>query len=1055
MKKIYITLIFCFAISKIVAQNSQTIQVTEEIPNWPLMLTNLNISQITSGVLYDKSAMFSNLITFNSTDNNISGATHFKQTLSELYIASDQTRFISLTELKNRITTGNSVVDVGIINTTFEKLNFNEEDQSAGGLYFQNGDATDTQLLILQPNVGMFTIIPNRPSFISKKIFIASPLQEMVTGSSITFNFKNNLIFNNATTNIKTMVVDFEDGNFATTIVNNGVLAIPAKIVNYTSSGIKTLTFTVTFADNTTIVTYGKVYMNYFANSSRLITSPTCYGILKDKGTFTSKIPFKGYTESSGVFGKSEYTIFYGDNNNARQMIKPIIIVDGFDPKDKRKVQDCDCELDDTPAPNNCKLNNSDIVFNGWGKVPMISINFNAEKHVSLEDLMYYDITPTKRLNLIDELRTKGYDVIIINNPNYTSVNEAGQSVTIDGGADYIERNAMSLVSFIKDYVKTEQKKIGNTAPLVLIGPSMGGQITRYALAHMEKKFEETNDVSWKHNARLWVSVDSPHLGANIPVGAQASIWFLAERLGKEPAKIQFNEELNSVAGKQQIISQFKNALETGYLNGNSFFTTYYNNLNSNGVAGSGGYPVTTPSFRKIAMVNGSLTGVKDASEQQTFLYTRGYIRGVWPFQSSTITLMRLQDNFMPASGQSGIVFRGDGQTSGFSLHLFGGCNPCFNHPRYALSVNNNSIVGSLDVIPGGYFRTAKYIREAVESGLSEAGVRSETRDYIENHSFIPAFSALGHLYPYQNWGNPLNTNLACPSNKQTPFDSYYGTAKNTEHTSFTKESADWLFKELDGIPQPPSFPMQDNQLTGLDIICLNTNTNYQFADICKIPSAVTWSVSPNIQIVSSTGYNLTVKGLTSGTGTLTATFQNGQTVSKTIWVGKPSVNLEYYYFDPQPVKSTLCAVSSDPNLTLTQQGVTSVTYTGLTNYNLTCIRTTLPECIEVTVTNACGTTTVTYECGFKMANANTNYYTIYPNPSNDLVNIDLRDQKNQPKNNKTISGELFDMMGQSKSKVEISNNKATFSVKGLNKGIYVLKIYINNQVESHQIAVK
>ena len=84
-----------------------------------------------------------------------------------------------------------------------------------------------------------------------------------------------------------------------------------------------------------------------------------------------------------------------------------------------------------------------------------------------------------------------------------------------------------------------------------------------------------------------------------------------------------------------------------------------------------------------------------------------------------------------------------------------------------------------------------------------------------------------------------------------------------------------------------------------------------------------------------------------------------------------------------------------------------------------------------------------------------TNTYTVYPNPTKDIVNIDLRDQNNKPEKGATISGELFDMMRQSKSKVEITNNKATFSVRGLNKGIYVLKIYINNQVESHQIAVE
>jgi len=46
-------------------------------------------------------------------------------------------------------------------------------------------------------------------------------------------------------------------------------------------------------------------------------------------------------------------------------------------------------------------------------------------------------------------------------------------------------------------------------------------------------------------------------------------------------------------------------------------------------------------------------------------------------------------------------------------------------------------------------------------------------------------------------------------------------------------------------------------------------------------------------------------------------------------------------------------------------------------------------------------------------------------------------------------------LLGRSKSKVELTDNKATFSVKGLHHEIYVLKIYINDQVESHQIAVE
>jgi hypothetical protein len=117
---------------------------------------------------------------------------------------------------------------------------------------------------------------------------------------------------------------------------------------------------------------------------------------------------------------------------------------------------------------------------------------------------------------------------------------------------------------------------------------------------------------------------------------------------------------------------------------------------------------------------------------------------------------------------------------------------------------------------------------------------------------------------------------------------------------------------------------------------------------------------------------------------------------------------------------------------------------------------------VRVRARNACGWSEWIQMPDFEITTSFSNFlrqssstYTIYPNPTNDIVNIDLRDQNNVPDKGARISGELFDIMGQSKSKVEIIKNRAIFSVRGLNKGVYVLKIYINDQVESHQIAVE
>jgi hypothetical protein len=247
--------------------------------------------------------------------------------------------------------------------------------------------------------------------------------------------------------------------------------------------------------------------------------------------------------------------------------------------------------------------------------------------------------------------------------------------------------------------------------------------------------------------------------------------------------------------------------------------------------------------------------------------------------------------------------------------------------------------------------------------------------------------------------------------------------------------------------------------ITGSDIICTSA--------IYSAPSGGTfnnWTITQGASLVTITGNgtpNVTLTALPDVSGLVTLSLTMGDnyakcgniTLTKTIWVGKPSFTFEYNYYDIQPVKSTLCVVSDIPNVTLAQQGVTNISFTGFAGVS-GCIRTTAPFCKEATVTNACGSTTFKYDCELLRV-ANNNLFKIYPNPSNDIVNIEIRDTSNLPEKGALISGELFDMMGQSKSKVEIIDNKATFSVSGLNKGIYVLKIYINDVIENHQIAVE
>lgn len=515
-------------------------------------------------------------------------------------------------------------------------------------------------------------------------------------------------------------------------------------------------------------------------------------------------------------------------------------------------------------------------------------------------------------------------------------------------------------------------------------------------------------------------------------------------------------------------------------------FTTYYNNLKSNGVAGSDGYPLTSPTFRKIALVNGSLTGMKTnygtsiASENQTYLYLRGYIDLSWWFFNWSYTALRNENKFLPATGQYGKIFYG------------------FKHfdSTYNLFVTNNDSRGSMDVVPGGFFDSHDQLKEQIIEGIRKKHARHELRDYFPIHSFIPTFSSLGHLQPNQNWGNPLNFNLACTTNKLTPFDSYYGSSENTQHTSFTEESVKWLMKELDGQEQAPWFPIKADAMQGVNKLCVDQIATYNLPNDCTIPGKATWIVSSNLQIVSFTDYAVNVKGLSQGQATITATFQNGQIVTKNIHLGGPNVYMQNNScsnpYDTVCFNSNYYMVTGQPNIvTIESFGVESIpniytdyewekvtgNFTFVSNGNgyssnvsnngtkvtgrMAIIYPTNGSQIQVKARakNNCGWGPWKYiffsNSGGKTDNENTEFFTVSPNPANDFINIALANQNNTPASKNDIQAELYNSLGSKQKTAKLNDNKGMMSVSGLLQGVYTLKIMYNDKVESHQVIIK
>jgi hypothetical protein len=1075
------------------------------------LLNNIDQSLVTSGIIYERTLQLADLYNFNTKGYaNTANYHYFRQCLLEMYRASNGKKFISLDTLENRINDSDNenMVSIGILNTQFNILNYNEEEPLNGGL-------------VLDSITKKFIQIQGVPPFYMMHNTVIAPLKDAINASSITFKFSEEFFFTNGQKIINNLVVDFGD-NRKYEIISNGYFNEQNITIAYDKNGDKTLVFTIEYNDGTSLITKAQIYFrNVNSNSSNYVSCANNTDQLRQDFTnVQADIDFTGYREGDPkIKSKIDYRVYYSNGNTQKLIKKPVIIIDGFDPGDRRKIEDCDCEQDAECAKK--------YKTNG---------NFDPEKHRSINDIMVYYENTTKR-ELLPILRGLGYDVIIVNFPNYTTTNlNTGQNVSIDGGAYYIESNAMSIIKLIKN-IRNQLVTNGSTNQIAVIAPSMAGQISRYALSYMEKKFQETSNNDWRHNVYLWVSVDSPHLGANIPLGDQALL-SLAKN-SSTAANDFYRKQLSSPAAQQQLIEfhrekiipnlaypQFSsNPLTTTHSiaepsmldaqtisqgltmnRGNSLFQEHYNRQNNNGIVGSSGWPMN---LRKVALVNGSLTGSKEnqavngnplpnfANDGEKVLNIRGFQRIHISLPVGSIVwyvhIASLESHFMASTGKTDRICRfkklfNDKTTIATNINKRGVMD---NVPGGFLDAQQQIAGPTLDtnVVPGtniiNSFSDISLENFIFSISQSLGGSRWFLHDFNPLNSFIPTFSAIAHLEPNQNWNNALNYNLACPTNKKTPFDSYFGGDKNTQHTSFSKESVDWLLKELNGQPQLPNYPLGDNLLIGPDSICLNNNITYTFNNPCKFPSAVTnWSVSDNLQIIAQSDYSITIKAIENGNAFIKAIFGNGIATNKYLYAGAPK--LENFTFGTGPSSQNLCIASSEnysysiPELNTTNsvianfEGQTVLESTMNTNFewqtynniiSLNGIKNKRNICtldagytsVSVRAKNSCGWSNW-YELPFEITALPPTFnkmYTVFPNPSSNVVNIDLADVTKLPQVTDIITGELFDLLGFSKGTISITNNKATFSVSGLVPGIYIVKIFINGVPESHQIAVQ
>ena len=364
--------------------------------------------------------------------------------------------------------------------------------------------------------------------------------------------------------------------------------------------------------------------------------------------------------------------------------------------------------------------------------------------------------------DLLDALRDEGYDILLLD---------------FEDGADHIAKNAALLKSLLE---KVNTYKVGREEN-VLAGASMGGQITRLALRQMELDGID-------HCTRLWISLDSPHRGANIPYGLQSTIEFLSNF--SADAEVFLNQFLRRPAAREMLLLQLPSS--------NSLYAQYQAFMDNLG------YPEKT---RNIGIANGSINGVPLGFPDGAHLLD--FECAIGPVEVFKLLVIATGgDPFSSLSTATGNVISHTIYTQvfdcGFLLLdcILGGELIFATHEQWE-TVNPST--PRLDNAPGGTRTSFKQFVTAINGVLANLAASDEypgscdqqilPEHYIESHSFIPTTSALG--IP-TTWYHMNVAEALANQPSLTPFDRVYGVpGANTAHSEVTPDIIALVLEEV------------------------------------------------------------------------------------------------------------------------------------------------------------------------------------------------------------------------------------------------------------------
>ena len=714
----------------------------------------------------------------------------------------------------------------------------------------------------------------------------------------------------------------------------------------------------------------------------------------------------------------------------------------------------------------------------------------------SIGDSDYYDFNSsvfnsgsTDLRNLITNNTAIDYDVVYVN---------------WDNGTDYLQRNAYVLEEVIK-WVNQQKAANGSTTPNVVLGQSMGGVIARYALRDME------NEPNLSHDTNLYISHDSPHQGAHVPLGLLYMARHVADQfIGSPVGNISIpvnganvglgtaNDLLDAPAVKQMLINYVNNNFTVD----NNVHETWQNELKLMG------YPQQT---RNIALSNAShcaspqevtagqrlltidafgktttltdiilsITGLGDTSATLAaiLLDEPGLLFGILPGRSKFD--LDFWANAYPASGTAQIYY-GKIRYTKTLLWLVN-----INITLTQRSYNSPSGTLPLDTYPGG--KNPSFEDIDISNFENNAFIKyGYTVDFEPDFNFIPATSALDvgknnvslssadYLKVYTAANPPTGTKAIPFANFTT---SYNTSSINEPHISFNSRNGNWLAEEMDGDITADifdcSYVCSNAEISGAGTICSGSST-YSFPT-----STLTWSISNStLASIVSNGNMVTVTKKGNGTVILTANIPSSDcgpamTVSKTINLGaNVKTNLLSNVSSTEAkLLITGIGINTAPTYTV-QYSYGSATLSMINNYDGSYTlwgrgsTNTWYKDVSITIISSCGSETRTTRitppaasggCTYTLQSTDVNTYALLPPPDclssfetmNFMESSMIGTSESTTLNTYAII--VYDLNGV----VVLETDEQSISLESLDKGFYFIKAIWNGNETTKKVAKK